>query len=230
MRKWSRTPSCSRAPPPPSARSRTNRCRWWTPAFPACCRSSIKHCVEQAVKTGLGLAAEINLVSIFDRKNYFYADLPRGLSDPQHDAAGRRSSGILTIDLPDGSTRDIGITQAPSRAGCGQEPPRSSIATQTYVDLNRAGVALMEIVSEPDLRSRPKKLRLFMQESCARSCAISARATATWRKARCAATATCLCVKPGTPYGTRCEITNVNSIRFRHAGDRIRGAAPDRGD
>ena len=179
-------------------------------AFPGMLPVINKHCVEQAVKTGLGLAAEINLVSVFDRKNYFYADLPAGYQISQYTrpVVGK---GTLTIDLPDGSTRDIGITRLHLEQDAGKSL-HDQHATQTYVDLNRAGVALMEIVSEPDLRSAEeagayvKKLRSIlrylgtcdgnMEEGSMRcDCNVSVR-------------------KPGAPYGTRCEIKNVNSIRF----------------
>ena len=107
-------------------------------------------CVAQAVRTGLGLKAEINLFSRFDRKNYFYADLPTGyqISQFAHPIVG---TGKVEIELADGSTREIGITRLHLEQDAGklmhdQDPTRS------FVDLNRAGVALMEIVSEPDIR------------------------------------------------------------------------------
>jgi aspartyl-tRNA(Asn)/glutamyl-tRNA(Gln) amidotransferase subunit B len=179
-------------------------------AFPGMLPVINKHCVEQAVKTGLGLAAEINLVSVFDRKNYFYADLPAGYQISQYTrpVVGK---GKLTLDMPDGSTREIGITRLHLEQDAGKSL-HDQHATQTFVDLNRAGVALMEIVSEPDLRSAEeagaylKKLRSIlrylgtcdgnMEEGSLRcDCNVSVR-------------------KPGDKLGTRCEIKNVNSIRF----------------
>jgi aspartyl-tRNA(Asn)/glutamyl-tRNA(Gln) amidotransferase subunit B len=179
-------------------------------AFPGMLPVINKHCVEQAVKTGLGLAAEINLVSVFDRKNYFYADLPAGYQISQYTrpVVGK---GKLTLDMPDGSTREIGITRLHLEQDAGKSL-HDQHATQTYVDLNRAGVALMEIVSEPDLRSAEeagaylKKLRSIlrylgtcdgnMEEGSLRcDCNVSVR-------------------RPGNRLGTRCEIKNVNSIRF----------------
>ncbi|HLI22505.1 MAG TPA: Asp-tRNA(Asn)/Glu-tRNA(Gln) amidotransferase subunit GatB [Stellaceae bacterium] len=179
-------------------------------AFPGMLPVINRRCVEQAVKTGLGLEAQINLVSVFDRKNYFYADLPPGYQISQYTrpVVGK---GKLTIDLADGTTRDIGITRLHLEQDAGKSL-HDQHATQTYVDLNRAGVALMEIVSEPDLRSAEeagayvKKLRSIlrylgtcdgnMEEGSLRcDCNVSVR-------------------KPGAPYGTRCEIKNVNSIRF----------------
>ena len=110
-----------------------------------------RHCVEQAVKTGLGLNAEINLFSVFDRKNYFYPDLPAGyqISQYKQPVVG---TGRVTLDMPDGSTREIGITRLHLEQDAGKslhdQHPR-----ETYVDLNRSGIGLMEIVSEPDMRS-----------------------------------------------------------------------------
>lgn len=107
--------------------------------------------VEQAVRTGLGLNAEINLKSIFDRKNYFYPDLPQGYQISQYldPVVGK---GEIEIDLEDGTTRTIGITRLHLEQDAGKsihdQDPR-----KTLVDLNRSGVALMEIVSEPDMRS-----------------------------------------------------------------------------
>ena len=171
-------------------------------------------CVEQAVKTGLGLDAEINLVSVFDRKNYFYPDLPAGYQISQYGQpiVGR---GRVRVELEDGGVREVGITRLHLEQDAGkslhdQDPRR------TFVDLNRAGVALMEIVSEPDLRSAAeagayvRKLRSILrylgtcdgnmeQGSLRADCNVSVR-------------------RPGAPYGTRCEIKNVNSVRFiQHA-------------
>ena len=179
-------------------------------AFPGMLPVINRYCVEQAVRTGLGLAAAINLVSVFDRKNYFYADLPAGYQISQYTRpiVGR---GELRLDLPDGSTRIVGITRLHLEQDAGKSL-HDQHATQTYVDLNRSGIALMEIVSEPDLRSAEeagayvKKLRSIlrylgtcdgnMEEGSLRcDCNVSVR-------------------KPGAPYGTRCEIKNVNSIRF----------------
>src|SRR3954453_11421333 len=179
-------------------------------AFPGMLPVINRHCVEQAVRTGLGLDAEINLFSVFDRKNYFYADLPAGyqISQYQRPVVGR---GRLVLDMPDGSAREIGITRVHLEQDAGKslhdQHPR-----ETYVDLNRAGIGLMEIVSEPDLRSAEeaglylRKLRSIlrplgtcdgnMEEGSLRcDCNVSVR-------------------RPGDPYGTRCEIKNVNSVRF----------------
>ena len=110
-----------------------------------------EHCIEQAVRTGLGLKAEINLVSVFDRKNYFYADLPQGyqISQLYHPIVGE---GTVILDLEDGSTREVGIERLHMEQDAGksmhdQDPKRS------FIDLNRSGTGLMEIVSRPDLKS-----------------------------------------------------------------------------
>ena len=179
-------------------------------AFPGMLPVINRHCVEQAVKSGLGINAEINLVSVFDRKNYFYADLPAGYQISQY-TRPIVGKGKLVIDLPDGSAREIGITRLHLEQDAGKSL-HDQHPSQTYVDLNRAGVALMEIVSEPDLRSAEeagaylKKLRSIlrylgtcdgnMEEGSLRcDCNVSVR-------------------KPGRALGTRCEIKNVNSIRF----------------
>jgi aspartyl-tRNA(Asn)/glutamyl-tRNA(Gln) amidotransferase subunit B len=179
-------------------------------AFPGMLPVINRHCVEQAVKTGLGINAEINLVSVFDRKNYFYADLPAGyqISQFTRPIVGK---GKVTLDLADGSTREVGITRLHLEQDAGKSL-HDQHPTLTYVDLNRAGVALMEIVSEPDLRSAEeagaylRKLRSIlrylgtcdgnMEEGSLRcDCNVSVR-------------------RPGAPLGTRCEIKNVNSIRY----------------
>jgi aspartyl-tRNA(Asn)/glutamyl-tRNA(Gln) amidotransferase subunit B len=179
-------------------------------AFPGMLPVINRHCVEQAVKTGLGLEAEINLVSVFDRKNYFYADLPAGYQISQY-TRPIVGKGRITLDLPDGSTRVVGITRLHLEQDAGKSL-HDQHPTLTYVDLNRAGVALMEIVSEPDIRSAEeagaylRKLRSIlrylgtcdgnMEEGSLRcDCNVSVR-------------------KPGAPLGTRCEIKNVNSIRY----------------
>jgi len=179
-------------------------------AFPGMLPVINRICVEQAVRTGLGLDAEINLVSVFDRKNYFYPDLPAGyqISQYQQPVVGR---GRVEIDMPDGTTREIGITRLHLEQDAGKSLHDQS-PRETYVDLNRAGIGLMEIVSEPDLRSAEeagiylRKLRSIlrylgtcdgnMEEGSLRcDCNVSVR-------------------KPGAPFGTRCEIKNLNSVRF----------------
>ena len=169
-----------------------------------------KICVEQAVKTGIGLGAEINLYSVFDRKNYFYADLPQGyqISQYKDPIVGE---GAIEIDLPGGVTKTIGIERLHLEQDAGKSL-HDQHPSKSYIDLNRSGVALMEIVSRPDLRSPEeagaylKKLRSIvrylgtcdgnMQEGSMRcDCNVSVR-------------------KPGDDLGTRCEIKNVNSIRF----------------
>src|ERR1700732_3163461 len=120
-------------------------------AFPGMLPVINRECVAQAVRTGLGLNAHINMVSRFDRKNYFYADLPAGyqISQYQHPIVGE---GKVEIELADGSTRDIGITRLHLEQDAGKSL-HDQHPTKSYIDLNRAGVALMEIVSEPDIRS-----------------------------------------------------------------------------
>ncbi len=179
-------------------------------AFPGMLPVINRRCVEQAVRTGLGLDAAINLESVFARKNYFYPDLPAGYQISQYElpVVGH---GKVILDLPDGSTREIGITRLHLEQDAGKSL-HDQHQTQTYVDLNRAGIALMEIVSEPDLRSAEeagiylRKLRSIlrylgtcdgnMEEGSLRcDCNVSVR-------------------RPGEPLGTRCEIKNLNSVRF----------------
>ena len=120
-------------------------------AFPGMLPVINRFCVEQAVKTGLALDAEIRLESVFDRKNYFYPDLPPGyqISQYQQPVVGR---GKVVLDMPDGTTREIGITRLHLEQDAGKSL-HDQHPILSYVDLNRAGIALMEIVSEPDLRS-----------------------------------------------------------------------------
>jgi aspartyl-tRNA(Asn)/glutamyl-tRNA(Gln) amidotransferase subunit B len=169
-----------------------------------------RECVDQAVRTGLALEAKVNQVSVFDRKNYFYADLPQGyqISQYQQPIVGE---GVVHLDLPDGSVKEVGIERLHLEQDAGKSL-HDQHPTKSYIDLNRSGVALMEIVSKPDLRSPEetaayiKKLRSIlryigtcdgnMQEGSMR-CDVNVSVR-----------------KPGDGYGTRCEIKNVNSIRF----------------
>ena len=135
-------------------------------AFPGMLPVINKFCIEQAVKTGLGLNAKINLRSIFDRKNYFYADLPAGyqISQYKNPIVGE---GSVTLDMPYG-TKKVGIERLHLEQDAGKSIHDLS-PDNTFVDLNRSGVALMEIVSKPDLRSPDevnsyvKKLRSIMR-------------------------------------------------------------------
>ncbi|MFT9207696.1 Asp-tRNA(Asn)/Glu-tRNA(Gln) amidotransferase subunit GatB [Acetobacter orientalis] len=179
-------------------------------AFPGMLPVLNKECVAQAVRTGLGLNARINLQSRFDRKNYFYADLPQGyqISQFEFPIVGE---GTIEIELPGGETRQIGITRLHMEQDAGkllhdQDPARS------FVDLNRSGVALMEIVSEPDIRAPEeagaylRKLRQILRYlgTCDGNMdegSMRADVNVSVRKA-------------GEPFRTRCEIKNVNSIRF----------------
>ena len=179
-------------------------------AFPGMLPVINRFCVEQAVKTGLGLAAEINLRSVFERKNYFYPDLPAGYQISQYlqPVVGH---GRVSLDLPDGMVREIGITRLHLEQDAGKSLHDQHPAL-TYVDLNRAGVALMEIVSEPDLRSAEeaglylRKLRSILRYlgTCDGNMEEGSL--------RCDANVSVR--RPGAPMGTRCEIKNVNSIRF----------------
>src|SRR3977135_2946378 len=120
-------------------------------AFPGMLPVINRRCVEQAVRTGLGLDAAINLESVFARKNYFYPDLPAGYQISQYElpVVGH---GKITLDMPDGSTREPALPRLHLEQDAGKSL-HDQHATQTYVDLNRAGIGLMEIVSQPDIRS-----------------------------------------------------------------------------
>ena len=167
-------------------------------------------CVEQAVRTGLGLKAQINPRSVFDRKNYFYPDLPQGYQISQY-TQPIVGKGELTIDLPGGESRTVGITRLHLEQDAGK-----SIHDQdpqlTFIDLNRSGTALMEIVSEPDMRSAEeaaaylKKLRSILR--------YLGTCDGNMDEGSLRADVNVSVRKPGAPYGTRCEIKNVNSIRF----------------
>jgi aspartyl-tRNA(Asn)/glutamyl-tRNA(Gln) amidotransferase subunit B len=169
-----------------------------------------EHCVEQAVRTGLGLNSQINLYSLFERKNYFYPDLPQGYQISQflHPIVGK---GEVEIDLPDGSVKTIGITRLHLEQDAGKSV-HDQHPTKSYVDLNRSGCALMEIVSEPDIRGADEacaylaKLRMILQylETCNGNMDEgSMRADVNLSLRRVGV----------QTLGTRCEIKNVNSIK-----------------
>lgn len=168
-------------------------------------------CIEQAVKTGLGLKAQINRVSVFERKNYFYPDLPLGyqISQYQHPIVGK---GTLTIDFPDGGTKDIGITRLHLEMDAGKSL-HDAHEDASLIDLNRSGVALMEIVSEPDIRS-PEEAMLYMRKlrSILRYLG-TCDGNMEEGSLRCDANVSVRRVGD-TALGTRCEVKNVNSMRF----------------
>ncbi|MGE0628242.1 MAG: Asp-tRNA(Asn)/Glu-tRNA(Gln) amidotransferase subunit GatB [Hyphomicrobiaceae bacterium] len=168
-----------------------------------------QECIAQAIRTGLGLKAQINLKSVFDRKNYFYPDLPQGyqISQYKQPIVGEGEVGIEV----DGEPLKVGIERLHLEQDAGK-----SIHDQhpdySYVDLNRSGVALMEIVSRPDLRSARQaqayvtKLRTILR--------YLGTCDGDMEKGNLRADVNVSVRKPGDPLGTRCEIKNVNSIRF----------------
>ena len=167
-------------------------------------------CIEQAIKTGLGLNAKINNFSIFDRKNYFYPDLPQGyqISQFEQPIVG---NGMVSIDLDNGKTKNIGIERLHLEQDAGKSL-HDQHPSYSFVDLNRSGVALMEIVSMPDMRSPDeaqayvKKLRNIMKylQTC----------DGNMEEGSLRADINVSVRKPGENLGTRCEIKNVNSIKF----------------
>ncbi len=167
-------------------------------------------CVEQAIKTGLGLKAKINLHSVFERKNYFYADLPAGYQISQY-LEPIVGEGCVTLDMEDGSSREIGIERLHLEQDAGKSL-HDQHPTKSYIDLNRSGVALMEIVSKPDLRS-PEEVGAYLHKlrSILRYLG-TCDGNMEEGSLRCDVNVSVR--KPGDPLGTRCEIKNVNSIRF----------------
>jgi len=179
-------------------------------AFPGMLPVINEYCIKQAVKTGIGLKAKINNRSVFDRKNYFYADLPQGyqISQYKHPIVGE---GTVVLDMPYGQ-REIGIERLHLEQDAGKSihdlDPQS-----TFVDLNRSGIALMEIVSKPDIRSLDevnayiKKLRSIMR--------YLGTCDGNMQEGSLRADVNVSVKKKGTKnLGTRCEIKNVNSIKF----------------
>jgi aspartyl-tRNA(Asn)/glutamyl-tRNA(Gln) amidotransferase subunit B len=169
-----------------------------------------EECVRQAVRTGLGLKAKINLKSVFDRKNYFYPDLPPGYQISQYKSP-IVGEGEVVVDMPDGETVRVGIERLHLEQDAGKSLHDQN-PTMSLVDLNRSGVALMEIVSKPDLRSADEakafvsKLRSVLR--------YLGTCDGDMEKGNLRADVNVSVRKPGAPLGTRCEIKNVNSIRF----------------
>ncbi len=167
-------------------------------------------CVRQAVRTGLALKARINLKSVFDRKNYFYPDLPQGYQISQYKSP-IVGEGEVAVDLPDGETVTVGIERLHLEQDAGKSL-HDRHPSLSYVDLNRAGVALMEIVSKPDLRSAADaKAYLTKLRSVLR---YLGTCDGDMEKGSLRADVNVSVRRPGAPLGTRCEIKNVNSIRF----------------
>jgi aspartyl-tRNA(Asn)/glutamyl-tRNA(Gln) amidotransferase subunit B len=168
------------------------------------------YCVDQAIKTGLGLEGTVHQVSVFDRKNYFYADLPSGYQISQF-TRPIVTGGHIDIDLDDGATKRINITRIHMEQDAGKSI-HDLHPQKTYIDLNRSGIALMEIVSEPEIRSSAeamaymKKLRTILR--------YLGTCDGNMEQGSLRADANVSLHRPGTPFGTRTEIKNVNSVRF----------------
>ncbi len=174
-----------------------------------------EECVRQAVRTGLGLNAKINLRSVFDRKNYFYPDSPQGYQISQYKSP-IVGEGEVVVELDGGHTATIGIERLHLEQDAGKLLHDQS-PTMSYVDLNRCGVALMEIVSKPDIRDAEQakayvtKLRSILR--------YLGTCDGDMEKGSLRADVNVSVRKPGGPLGTRCEIKNMNSISF--IGDAI---------
>src|ERR1700744_6351510 len=174
-----------------------------------------RYCVEQAVRAGLGINAQINLRSTFDRKNYFYPDLPQGyqISQFKDPIVGE---GEIVVERDDGSTFVVGVERLHLEQDAGKSL-HDQDPNATYVDLNRAGTALMEIVSYPDMRSADeatayvRKLRTILR--------YLGTCDGDMEKGNLRADVNVSVRRPGAPLGTRCEIKNVNS--YRHIREAI---------
>ncbi|MCX7309257.1 MAG: Asp-tRNA(Asn)/Glu-tRNA(Gln) amidotransferase subunit GatB, partial [Afipia sp.] len=169
-----------------------------------------EECVAQAVRTGLGLNAKINLRSVFDRKNYFYPDLPQGYQISQFKSP-IVGEGEVVVELPSGESVTVGIERLHLEQDAGKSL-HDQHATMSFVDLNRSGVALMEIVSKPDIRSSEQaqgyvsKLRTILR--------YLGTCDGDMEKGNLRADVNVSVRRPGEGLGTRCEIKNMNSIRF----------------
>ncbi|WP_339774312.1 Asp-tRNA(Asn)/Glu-tRNA(Gln) amidotransferase subunit GatB [uncultured Thalassospira sp.] len=167
-------------------------------------------CVRQAVKTGLGLKARINHESVFSRKNYFYADLPQGYQISQFDKP-IVGEGTVILDMPDGSTKAVGIERLHLEQDAGKSM-HDHDPKYSHIDLNRSGVALMEIVSKPDIRS-PEEAGAYLTKLRAIVRYLgTCDGNMNEGSMRCDANVSVR--RAGAEFGTRCEIKNVNSIRF----------------
>src|SRR5215216_6304980 len=169
-----------------------------------------EECVRQAIRTGLGLKAQVNLKSTFDRKNYFYPDLPQGYQISQYKSP-IVGEGEVLVDLPEGETITVGIERLHLEQDAGKSI-HDLHPSMSFVDLNRSGVALMEIVSKPDMRSSEEakayvtKLRTILR--------YLGTCDGDMEKGNLRADVNVSVRRPGDELGTRCEIKNVNSIRF----------------
>lgn len=179
-------------------------------AFPGMLPVMNAFCVEQGIKTGLGLQAEIHLTSMFDRKNYFYADLPAGyqISQYNHPLVGK---GFLEIQLPNAEPVRIGITRIHLEQDAGKSI-HDQHPSKSFIDLNRSGVGLMEIVTEPDLRSAEEAMEFMKRlRSLLR---YLGTCDGNMEQGSMRADVNVSLRRPGGPFGTRAETKNVNSIRF----------------
>lgn len=169
-----------------------------------------KECVRQAVRTGLAMNCAINLKSVFARKNYFYADLPQGYQISQYELP-IVGEGVIAIDLEDGSTKEIGVERLHLEQDAGKSI-HDQDPTKSFIDLNRSGVALMEIVSKPDMRS-PEEAGAYITKLRSILRYIGA-CDGNMQEGSMRADVNVSVRRPGAEFGTRCEIKNVNSIRF----------------
>ena len=169
-----------------------------------------EECVRQAIRTGLGLKAEINNRSVFDRKNYFYPDLPQGyqISQYKDPIVGE---GVVILDMLDGERIEVGVERLHLEQDAGKSM-HDQHPTMSFVDLNRSGVALMEIVSKPDIRSADEaKAYMTKMRTILRYLGTS---DGNMEEGSMRADVNVSVRRPGEPFGTRCEIKNMNSIRF----------------
>lgn len=172
-----------------------------------------QQCVDQAIRTGLGLNAKINLISVFDRKNYFYPDLPQGyqISQFTHPIVG---NGSMVVDMPSGISKEVRITRIHLEQDAGKNIHDQS-PNETFVDLNRAGVALMEIVTEPDMRDPEEAVEFMRQLRVILRYLGTCDGNMEQGSLRCDANVS---VRPvgSMQFGTRVEIKNLNSMRYIH--------------
>ncbi|WP_114009040.1 Asp-tRNA(Asn)/Glu-tRNA(Gln) amidotransferase subunit GatB [Cohaesibacter intestini] len=169
-----------------------------------------EECVRQAIRTGLGLKAEINNRSVFDRKNYFYPDLPQGyqISQYKDPIVGE---GVVILDMLDGERIEVGVERLHLEQDAGKSM-HDQHPTMSFVDLNRSGVALMEIVSKPDIRSSEEaKAYMTKMRTIVRYLGTS---DGNMEQGSMRADVNVSVRRPGDEFGTRCEIKNMNSIRF----------------